>query len=167
MLDERTGLPSGDISHLLELCLRSTYFRFRGSSGLMVLQWGSQGLPVVANIYIEHFKALGKNGYLRHHQIHHQPQKKKTGETNVSRSIGSHHRHVEGMSETVWRVCKDYNIRIAFKSAHTMRQFLVKEKDAVPGEKRPGVVYEIPYGMMYEGQTGRSLVTRVKEHKVV
>ena len=56
-LMDRTGLPPQKVTHLLELCLQTTYFKFQGSyyeqtnEAIMVS-------PVVANIYMEMFKEL-------------------------------------------------------------------------------------------------------------
>ena len=59
-LVERTGIPSDHVTHLLELCLRSTYFVFHGTyyqqqEGAAM---GSPVSPVVANIYMEMFEEL-------------------------------------------------------------------------------------------------------------
>ena len=46
--------------HLLELCLKSTYFRFRGHFYEQIdgAAMGFPVSPVVANIYMEHFKQM-------------------------------------------------------------------------------------------------------------
>ena len=75
--------------------------------------------------------------------------------------------YVAELSERVRRVCKDYNIRTAFKSASTLRTALVRVKDPIPMEKKSGVVYEVPCscGKVYIGETKRTLETRMKEHR--
>ena len=57
-LPERTPLESQQVTHLLELCLKTTYFSFRGEfyqqkDGAAM---GSPVSPVVANIYMEMFE---------------------------------------------------------------------------------------------------------------
>ena len=49
----------------------------------------------------------------------------------------------------------------------TLGRILTKVKDPIPLEERPGIVYNIKciYGDFYTGETGRSLTTRMKEHK--
>ena len=59
-LMDRTELPPERLTHLLELCLRTTYFTFQGSfyeqkDGAAM---GSPVSPVVANIYMEMFEEL-------------------------------------------------------------------------------------------------------------
>ena len=59
-LMERTELSPTHVTHLLELCLRTTYFKFQGSyyeqrDGAVM---GSPVSPVVANIYMEMFEEL-------------------------------------------------------------------------------------------------------------
>ena len=59
-LVERTGIPPHYVTHLSELCLRSTYFVFHGAyyqqqEGAAM---GSPVSPVVANIYMEMFEEL-------------------------------------------------------------------------------------------------------------
>ena len=74
--------------------------------------------------------------------------------------------YVAELSERVRRVCRDYNIRTAFKSASTLRTALVRVNDPIPIEKKSGVVYEVPCscGKVYIGETKRTLETRMKEH---
>ena len=59
-LSERTALEPEQVTHLLEICLRTTYFSFRGEfyqrkDGAAM---GSPVSPVVANIYMEMFEEL-------------------------------------------------------------------------------------------------------------
>ena len=72
--------------------------------------------------------------------------------------------YVAELSERVRRVCRDYNIRTAFKSTSTLRTAL---KEPIPIEKKSGVVYEVPCscGKVYIGETKRTLETRMKEHR--
>ena len=75
--------------------------------------------------------------------------------------------YVAELSERVRRVCRDHNIRTAFKSTSTLRTTLVRVKDPIPIEKKSGVVYEVPCscGKVYIGETKRTLETRMKEHR--
>ena len=59
-LEDRTSLSPHRVAELLQLCLRSTYFRFNGEffeqrEGAAI---GSLVLAVVANLYIEFFEEL-------------------------------------------------------------------------------------------------------------
>ena len=59
-LSDRTALEPEQITHLLEICLRTTYFSFSGKfyqqkDGAAM---GSRVSPVVANIYMEMFEEL-------------------------------------------------------------------------------------------------------------
>ena len=73
---------------------------------------------------------------------------------------------VAELSERVRRVCRDYNIRTAFKSASTLRTALIRVNDPIPIEKKSGVVYEVPCscGKVYIASK-RTLETRMKEHR--
>ena len=57
--------------------------------------------------------------------------------------IGIGHRlhlsHVVGVSERIWRVCRDFNIRAMFKSGPTLHSLLTKVKDPLPMEKQANV----------------------------
>ena len=59
-LGDRTLLTAEKVTHLLELCLRTTYFSFRGEYHQQVdgAAVGSPVSPVVANIYMEMFEDL-------------------------------------------------------------------------------------------------------------
>ena len=59
-IEERTALSVDQVSHLLDLCLRTTYFVYKGEyyqekDGAAM---GSPVSPVVANIYMEMFEGL-------------------------------------------------------------------------------------------------------------
>ena len=65
---------------------------------------------------------------------------------------------------------EEVDIRVRFRSNTTLRKLLVKPKDSVPVERRTGIVYQIPCkdcAQMYVGQSGRTIVDRVKEHQRV
>ena len=59
-LMDRTVLPPQNVTHLLEMCLRTTYFKFQGSYYEQTdgAAMGSPVSPVVANIYTEMFEEL-------------------------------------------------------------------------------------------------------------
>ena len=76
--------------------------------------------------------------------------------------------YVKGISEAISRVLKKVDIGVSFYPPHTFRQLLVKPKDVVPLESRSGVVHKVPCKnceRTYVGQTKRSLVVRIKEHR--
>ena len=64
-------------------------------------------------------------------------------------------------------MCRDFGIRVVFKSGPTLRGLLTKVKDPLPTEKQSGVVYEVlcTCGKVYIGETKCRLGTRLKEHK--
>ena len=72
-----------------------------------------------------------------------------------------------GLSEDVRRICRRYDIRVAFRSGRSLRSTLARVKDRLPTELSSGVVYQVPCscGKVYIGETIRRLETRIKEHK--
>ena len=77
--------------------------------------------------------------------------------------------YIKGASEAVRRILAPLHVRTNFTPAHTLRKaFLVHVKDSVPLEQRSGVVYCIHCSVCpktYIGQTGSSLMQRVKENR--
>ena len=75
--------------------------------------------------------------------------------------------YIAGVSEDIRRVCRRFNMRVAFRSGQTLRSMLTKVKDNLPLGKRSRVVYQIPCscGQVYIGETIRRLETRMKEHR--
>ena len=75
--------------------------------------------------------------------------------------------YVKGLSEEIRRILGKYSIRTVFRTTQTLGRILTEVKDPTPLEERPGIVYKIKCicGDFYIGETGRSLTTRVKEHK--
>ena len=63
--------------------------------------------------------------------------------------------YVNDFSEDLRRVCRRYNIRVAFKSSPTLRSSLSKVKDKLPTSMQSNVVYQIPCscGRVYVGET--------------
>ena len=59
-LEDRTGLNVDDLTELLEICLRSTYFSYKGTyyEQLEGAAMGSPASSIVADLYMEFFEAL-------------------------------------------------------------------------------------------------------------
>ena len=53
--------------------------------------------------------------------------------------------YVAGVSERTGRVCKNFDIRVVFKSRPTLRPLLTKVKNPLPMEKQADIVYKVPY----------------------
>ena len=75
--------------------------------------------------------------------------------------------YVAGVSERIRKVCKDFNIRMVFKSGPTLCSLRTRVKDPLPMENEANVVYEVPCtcGKVYIGETTCLLETHLKEHK--
>ena len=73
----------------------------------------------------------------------------------------------KGLSETIERRVRLLNIRTVFKTQTTLRQKLMTVKGKPDKHDVKGVVYSIPFecGSLYIGETGRTLKTRLMEHK--
>ncbi|XP_071478008.1 uncharacterized protein, partial [Diadema antillarum] len=69
-------------------------------------------------------------------------------------------------SHKLQRIFKSANIQVRHTSSNKLHNSLHSHKDKHPKHKQPGV-YRIPCecGKVYIGETGRSLETRLKEHK--
>jgi hypothetical protein len=74
--------------------------------------------------------------------------------------------YIARLGETISRIAKKINIRMVFTSKSTLRNKLVhfKPKSDTPTK---GMIYKIPCecGKVYIGETGRTLDTRLQEHK--
>ena len=77
--------------------------------------------------------------------------------------------YIPGISKEIRRVCRDFDIRVAFKTGMTMHPELTRVKDTLPLEKQAMVIYRVPCscGLVYIGKTIRRLESRLKEHKDV
>ena len=76
--------------------------------------------------------------------------------------------YIRGTSETIARMLKPFNIRIAHKPTRTLRHLLTNVKDKDDPEDRQGTVYRIrcnDCNGTYIGETGRTLTTRLGEHQ--
>ena len=64
-------------------------------------------------------------------------------------------------------MCRQFNIRVAFKSGRSLRSMLTRVKDKLPTGLQSNVIYQIPCtcGKSSIGETPRRLETRLKEHK--
>ncbi len=52
--------------------------------------------------------------------------------------------YIAGLSESIQRLCKDFDIKTALKSSKTLRSHLTKVKDNVPNTTESSIVYSIP-----------------------
>ena len=76
--------------------------------------------------------------------------------------------YVKGTSETISRILRSYNIRVAHKPTTTLRHLLTNVKDRDEPSNRQSAVYKIKCSdcqASYIGETGRNLNTRLTEHK--
>ena len=76
--------------------------------------------------------------------------------------------YVQGQSEAIRRILQKLNIKTSFKLVTTLRKMLSHPKDPIPMLDRTGVVNRIrcvDCDRLYMGQTGRTLVQRIKEHR--
>ena len=64
-LMNRTTIPAPELCHLIDLCLKSTYFRFGDSFYEQGAGMGSPLSPVVANLYMEAFEKQALEASLR------------------------------------------------------------------------------------------------------
>ena len=71
-------------------------------------------------------------------------------------------------TEELKRILQKHNIKVAMKPVSTLRNYLMRPKDAILTNKQSGLIYSIPCKdcrTEYIGKTGRSLRTRKNEHK--
>ena len=75
--------------------------------------------------------------------------------------------YVAGVSEKIRKACRNYYIRVVFRSSQTLQSMLTEVKDPLPVKKQANVVYEVPCtcGKVYIGEIRRRLRTRLMEHK--
>ena len=76
--------------------------------------------------------------------------------------------YIKGTSETIARILKPFNIRIAHKPTRTLRHLLTNVKDTDDPKDRQGTVYRIrcnDCNGTYIRETGRTSTTRLGEHQ--
>ena len=76
--------------------------------------------------------------------------------------------YIRGTSETIARILRPYNNRVAHKPIFTVRRLLTIVKGKDKPEDRPGAIYKIhcsDFHATYIGETGGNLTTRLTEHK--
>ena len=76
--------------------------------------------------------------------------------------------YVQGLSETISRIMKNYNVNTAVKPHNTIKRSLVRPKDKVEPQKMCEGVYSIMCkncNVTYIGETKRTLGICIKEHK--
>ena len=87
-------------------------------------------------------KAFKGNGYPQsfiHSASAAKAPREHDGEREEERPPIVHLPYIAGVSERIRRVCRDFTIRVVFKSRPTIRSLLTKVKDPLPREKEaPG-----------------------------
>jgi hypothetical protein len=75
--------------------------------------------------------------------------------------------YVKDVSETFKCIGNRYNVRIIFKTKHTLRNSFIKTRPERDPQKTAQCVYGIPYecGRSHIGETGRPLVLWLHEHR--
>ena len=113
--------------------------------------------------------ALRTNGYPKNLiQRRSTSQRSETEETMEKPAARVTLPYVQGVSEAIRRVLKDLDITTSFRPMTSLRKVLSHPKDPLPPSTRSGVIYQIPCrdcDKSYIGQTGRTLLQRIKEHQ--
>lgn len=116
----------------------------------------------------QHIKsALKANGYPKRFIQNHSTRKQQKQQEEETIGFATMP-YVQGVTERIQRVLGQYNIKSCVRPLRTLKQILSRPKDTISKEKQTGVVYSIPCdecNAVYVGETGRSLATRLKEHK--
>ena len=75
--------------------------------------------------------------------------------------------YTQGLSESIRRVCQEYNIRIVFGAGKSLRTILTKAKDRLPKEQQSNVIYKIPCSCakVYIEEMARRMESRMREHR--
>jgi hypothetical protein len=75
--------------------------------------------------------------------------------------------YVKGVSEKFKRIGNRYNIRVIFKTKHTLRSSFMKTRPERDPLQTAQCIYSIPSecGRSYIGETGRPLAVRLREHR--
>ena len=72
------------------------------------------------------------------------------------------------MSEPIRRILGKSGIKTSFKPINTLRNIVKSQKDPTHIDNRTGVIYKVQCDTCsdeYIGETGRSFIKRIKEHK--
>ena len=96
------------------------------------------------------------------------PHKKQKEANNIKSRGQQTVPYVQGVSERIRRVMKKHGIETAFKPYQTLRNILVHPKDKLEDGKKCGIVYQVPClncKKVYIGESGRTLNTRISEHR--
>ena len=76
--------------------------------------------------------------------------------------------YIKGLTENITRTLRTHDIRVTNKPLKTLQQLFPSPKFRPPAEEQTNVVYKIPCAdcnWSYTGETGRSFLTRKKEHE--
>src|SRR5436190_18793427 len=76
--------------------------------------------------------------------------------------------YISNLSERFKNITKGIDVRISYFSLNKINNIVRTHKDALPHMSRSNIVYKINCNncdASYVGQTGRQLMTRIKEHK--
>ena len=76
--------------------------------------------------------------------------------------------NVQGVSEKISRVLRKEGPRVAYKPIQTINKIFSRPKNRLNKEQTRGIVYKYECkdcDFVYYGETGRSLKTRIGEHK--
>ena len=76
--------------------------------------------------------------------------------------------YINGTSIILRRIFNEHNIKSTFTSKETLRKILYYPKDKLSQEKKSNVIYQIRFNdceAVYIGETKRTLVQRIQEHK--
>ena len=76
--------------------------------------------------------------------------------------------YIKGTSERIRRCLSRVDIQVTFRSRATMRSLLMRVRPRRSPLEYKGVIYKIPChdcDQVYIGETGRHLITRLKEHQ--
>ena len=76
--------------------------------------------------------------------------------------------YVEGLSHQIRRICSKFNVKTYFKPHQTIKKLLVKPKDKIDNQKKPGPIYKMKCGdcqKIYIGESKRMIEVRRHEHQ--
>jgi hypothetical protein len=75
--------------------------------------------------------------------------------------------YIKAISEKFRLILDRFNVRIIFKTKHTLRRTLMKTGPVTDAQQTKQCVYSTPCdcGRCYIGETSRHLEVRIKEHK--